>query len=122
MGCYFILRELDQALASVLLLGGEISGETNGIEDRILALNEPITLMTIAFLEAITLQRQQILRGHSAVWPPRVSVMKRVLDDYHRRDLKELVTKLVGNNNTTLEVLCWRLFSLYLIQLILIRI
>jgi hypothetical protein len=62
MGCYFILRELDQALASVLLLGGEISGETNGIEDRILALGEPITLMTIAFLDAITPQRQQILR------------------------------------------------------------
>jgi hypothetical protein len=51
-----------------------------------------------------------------------ISVMKRVLNDYHRRDLKELVTKLVGNNNTTLEVLCWRLFSLYLIHLILIRI
>lgn len=32
--------------------------------------------MTIAFLEAITLERQQILRGLSAVWPPRVNAQQ----------------------------------------------
>jgi hypothetical protein len=69
-------RELDQASASVLLLGGEIRGEQYGIEDRIFTSREPITLITIAFLEAIMPQRLQILQGLRLAWPPRVNAQR----------------------------------------------
>lgn len=105
-----LMRELDQASASVLLLGGESSGENNGIEDRILANGEPITLLTIAFLEAIMPQRKQILHGLSSDWPPRVNAQRGTTVLQNGTELTGLEVfapqgVLVSRNLTSLELM-----------------
>ena len=73
---FIYLRDMDEASASVTLLGGEIRGETEGIEDRLFTMSEPITLITIAFLESIMPQRLQILQSLREAWPPRVNAQR----------------------------------------------
>jgi hypothetical protein len=105
----FYLRELDQASASVSLLGGEIREETDGIEDRIFTTSEPITLITIAYLEAIMPTRLQILQSLRQAWPPRVNARMgtTVLQngtELTRPDGSEPQGVLVGRNPTYPEL------------------
>lgn len=73
---YFtVLNSMPEAMASVLLLGGEIRGE-NDDENRVGPIfidGHPITLVTMAFLDAIMTERLGILYGLPSVSPPRVN-------------------------------------------------
>lgn len=69
------LSQLDRTGVSVLLLGGEIRGE-NISTGHIFIDGDPITLKTIAFLEAIMSQRRQVLNALRLAWPPRVNALE----------------------------------------------
>ena len=97
----------DQASASVMLLGGETRGEH--IEDHILTDGDPITLSTIAFLEAITSQRLRTLQSLRLAWPPRVNAQRGTTDLQHgseltRPDGSDPQGVLVGRNPTYPEL------------------
>ena len=65
---------MDQAKASVLLLGGEIRGDND--EDWIEHIyidDFPVTLITMAFIEAIMPQRLRVINHLRIAWPPRVN-------------------------------------------------
>ena len=66
------LIQFDRTEVSVLLLGGEIRGESTNI-GHIFIDGDPITLRTIAFLEAIMSQRLQVINSLRQAWPPRVN-------------------------------------------------
>jgi hypothetical protein len=67
-----LFDHFDQAEVSVLLLGGEIRGE-NTTTGPIFIDGAPITLRTIAFLDAIMSQRMQVINSLRQAWPPRVN-------------------------------------------------
>lgn len=62
---------LDQSMAVSVLLGGELVGDEGNI-GPVFFRNEPITLITIDFLESICALRQQVIRSLLSAWPPRV--------------------------------------------------
>ena len=62
--------ELDEASASVMLLGGEIRGENGLIVEGFI---QGITLVTIDFLQSISTQRLRVLQDLRLAWPPRVN-------------------------------------------------
>ena len=74
----FTNGRMDEAMASVLLLGGEIRGDQDdGIQvGPIFIDGHPITLMSMAFLDAIMTERTGILYGLPTVSPPRVNALQ----------------------------------------------
>ncbi len=73
-----LLERTDEAMASVLLLGGEIRGE-NYDEIRVGPVfidDQPITLMTVAFLNTIMTEGLGILYGLPSVSLPRVDAQQ----------------------------------------------
>jgi hypothetical protein len=102
-------RDLDRDSASVLLLGGGIRGEQDEILDRIFTDSEPITLVTIAFLEAIMPQRLRALMSLRSAWPPRVNAQRGTTDlqngsELTRPDASRPQGVLVGTNPTYPEL------------------
>lgn len=67
-----LFSSIDHTEVSILLLGGEIRGENTNI-GHIFIDGDPITLKTIAFLEAIMSQRMQVINSLRQAWPPRVN-------------------------------------------------
>lgn len=70
-----IMERMDEAMASVLLLGGEVRGE-NDDENSVGPIfidGHPITLTTAAFLDAVMTERMGIIYGLPSVLPPRVN-------------------------------------------------
>ena len=68
-----IINGMSLATASVMLLGGEIRGENGTIEGPILVDGEPLTLITVVFLNTIMPIRSRLLAPLRLDLPPRVN-------------------------------------------------
>ena len=103
----FQLSQLDYTEVSVLLLGGELRGENTQI-GHIFVDGDPITLRTIAFMEAIMSQRLQVINNLRQAWPPRVNARQGTTVLQHGTELtgpggSTPQGVLVGRNPTYLE-------------------
>ena len=102
------IERFDAAQAATLLLGGELMDDES--EGPLFNNGEPISNVTIDFLQSIHGIRQQVLRGLLAAWPPRVNAQlgTTVLPQGTEQEVQPGAPApqgvLVGRNPTYLEL------------------